>query len=106
MAKVNAPVVQQRSNGWAVAKRPGTPDALAVLYQGQYVGWVTPTAGGWLWETANFKARQSAAAYPTWEQAVSQLARTAWARGIAGDAKPGDWRAVVRKPWLPKAPQS
>ncbi len=100
------PIDQQRSGAWTVAKRPGITDAMGVLFQGQYVGWVIITAGGWHWQTNDLRSRTSTAAYPTWERAVSQLARTAWARGIAGDARPGEWRAVVRKPWLPKVPQS
>lgn len=102
--KTTQPITQYRTtDGWTAARIPGDRTVLAVLYRGQYIGWLTPTAAGWAWTNAAWRPRASRTTYSTWERAAAALSRTTIARDAGATAPATGFVAAVARPWIPRA---
>jgi len=116
-----APVPQRTTaSGWGLARQPGIRDAYRVLFRGQHVGWLHRGYGGWRWQTSRRSRGLSCSSvvseqlYPDWEAAAAALARTPYAKWIAGydevprrarHVPPGEWRpalGLAGRVWTPR----
>ncbi len=110
-SRIVLPVSQRGSQGWAVQWRRGNAhrDTYELVYRGQREGGVVVTGEGWKWYRTEFRGLRffrgfSAETFPTWEEAVTALARRfrRTARG-RGAAMPTEWITLVRpRPWTPR----
>ncbi|MEU7802768.1 hypothetical protein AB0B10_26250 [Micromonospora arborensis] len=111
--RIELPVGQWYSNGWAVEKRKGVRDGYEVTYSGEFVAAVIVTRAGWKWTARNPRSLSyrrpwvwSEQIYPTWQEAVAAYA-AAYRRRVVGrgSTPPGEWRAssLLRgRPWSPR----
>ncbi|GGM22987.1 hypothetical protein ACFFX1_10810 [Dactylosporangium sucinum] len=113
--RIELPVMQWRSNGWAVEKRKGVADAYEVLHDRHLVARVVVTRAGWKWTARDHRSRAalwrrpwmwSEQLYPGWQEAVAGYAAVYRRLAVGRGAElPGDWRPnsmLTTRPWTPR----
>jgi hypothetical protein len=109
--RIELPVAQWYSHGWAVERRKGVPDTYEVTYKVHLEAAVVVTRAGWKWSAPNPRSfRQpwiwSEAIYPSWQEAVAAFAAMYRRRAVGrGAPAPAEWRPSSRlktRPWTPK----